>query len=137
MPAIKRAAGAASKSVVRDGIDVDRVDENLVTLSGRVTREPQTRELPSGDQVTSVIISVRRPAQLRTSGRRRASSDALTCVAWTSALRRKFGSLVVGDEVQVEGALRRRVWRTPTGIAVITEVEVTSSRRTARATMAG
>lgn len=82
---------------------------NEVALTGRVSGEPQHRVLPSGDELVSFRLVVRRPASARR--RSRQVVDTIECVAWTSRLRRRVARLVDGDEVAVTGALRRRFQR--------------------------
>lgn len=101
---------------------------------GRVSGTPETRELPSGDLLVVWRLVVDRPAPRRpvSPGTRVVTVDTIDCVAWTAAVRRTAQSLSDGDVVAVEGALRRRFWRTGAGAASRTEVEVASVRRTSR-----
>ena len=52
--------------------------------------------------------------------------DTVECAIWTARLRQRALSLPAGTMVEVEGALRRRFWRTPGGPASRYEVEVTA-----------
>ena len=106
---------------------------NEVTLVGRVAAAPEQRELPSGDVLTTFRVVVDRPPRVLPEGVRPVSVDTLDCVAWTPALRRAVGAWQPGDVVQVEGALRRRFWRSGAGAVSRTEVEVTRAKRLARA----
>lgn len=106
---------------------------NLVALTGRLAAPPLARILPSGDELLSWRLVVRREGEDR-----RARVDTLDCVAWTARLRRQVRSWAPGDLVEVEGALRRRFWRGANGAATSRcEVEVSGARRLRRATMAG
>lgn len=109
---------------------------NEVVLVGRVSGEPEERELPSGDALVSWRLVVERSAPRRTTpaGVRTPAVDTLDCVAWTAAVRRTARGLADGDVVAVEGALRRRFWRSGTGPASRTEVEVEQLRRLRRRT---
>jgi len=82
---------------------------NIVTLGGRVSQEPVTKTLPSGDQITQFRVVVDRPARLRR--RTGQSVDTFDCVAWTAALRKKSVRLTRGTVVEVSGRLRRRFTR--------------------------
>lgn len=88
---------------------VQPAPQNHVALTGRVSADPESRELPSGDSIVSFRLVVpREPAARR---RSRQSVDVLECVAWTAALRRKVERLRADDVVTVTGALRRRFTR--------------------------
>ncbi len=107
---------------------------NEVVLVGRVSGEPETRELPSGDTLVSWRVVVDRPAPRRPpEGRKPPTIDTVDCVGWTAGVRRTVRTLTDGDVVIVEGALRRRFWRGGAGMQSRTEVEVRSVRRLRRA----
>lgn len=107
---------------------------NEVMLVGRVSGAPEERELPSGDRLVSWRVVVDRPAPRRAPppGVRPPTVDTVDCVAWTGPVRRTARGLLDGDVVSVEGALRRRFWRAPTGASSRTEVEVEALRRLSR-----
>lgn len=117
---------SARRSGTRSASATDEVAPplNEVRLRGRVSTEPVTRILPSGDEIVTMRIVVSRP-----DGR----SDALDATAWTAALRRRFLAWNGGDIVEIEGALRRRFWRTPQGAASRWDIEVSAGRRLQRA----
>ncbi|TCJ23445.1 single-stranded DNA-binding protein [Nocardioides jejuensis] len=100
---------------------------NEVHLAGRVTRDPEERVLPSGDKVVSFRLSVPRPADSPRPG-----ADWVDCAVWTARLRRSVARWVTGDEVEVSGALRRRVFRTGAGVVPLVEIEVSACRRSVR-----
>ena len=115
-------------------MDGERCDEgaeagaNEVLLTGRVSGEPQERELPSGDRACS--------SGSRCGGRHHAPEAApgrgwtpLTSPAGPRPLQRKALRCSPGDAVTVHGALRRRFWRAPKGPASRYEVEVTALER--------
>lgn len=99
---------------------------NEVVLVGRVSGEPEQRELPSGDLLVAWRVVVDRPPGGRRPppGVRATTVDTLDCVAWTAGVRRTARSLAEGDVVEVSGALRRRFWRAGAGAASRCEVEV-------------
>ncbi len=101
---------------------------NHVELVGRLAADPHARVLPSGDEVHTVRLVVQRPE-----GCVGPAVDTLDCAAWTPGARRLVGRWRSGDVVAVEGALRRRFWRTPTGPASRYEVAVEGGRRLVRA----
>lgn len=102
--------------------------ENTVHLVGRLAAVPEVREMPSGDEAVVWRLVVDR-AQPGTRGR----VDTLACIAWAAGPRRAALRWRAGDIVEVDGALRRRFWRTPTGAVSRYEVEVLQARRVAPA----
>lgn len=106
-----------------------QVERNTVLVSGRLAAAALQRTLPSGDELTSFRLVVRRPEPRR----RGPAVDTLDCVTWRGDVRRALGRWQPGDLVQVEGSLHRRFWRSPTGPASRTEIEVVRARRLARA----
>jgi single-strand DNA-binding protein len=95
---------------------------------GRVSAAPEERALPSGDEIVTWRLVVARPAR-RAGPTQRSQVDTLDCVAWTSTARRSARRLAAGDTVEVQGALRRRFWRTTGGPASRCEVEASRVRR--------
>ncbi|MDO9380398.1 MAG: single-stranded DNA-binding protein [Nocardioidaceae bacterium] len=83
--------------------------------------------MPSGDEMTTFRVIVRRPpAALRKS---KVTVDSVECVAWTAATRRSASRLEPGDVVEVTGALRRRFQRSGDGPVSRVDVEVDRCRR--------
>ncbi|WP_310963351.1 single-stranded DNA-binding protein [Nocardioides terrisoli] len=122
--------------MTRQGQQIDedeRAEEpapNQVVLTGRLTRAPELRELPSGDSLVTFRLSVPRSAPTRT-GRR--AADWFDCAVWTGRLRTSTSRWLPGDEVTVSGALRRRHFRVAGGVPRTTvEVEVLAARRLTR-----
>jgi single-strand DNA-binding protein len=103
---------------------------NQVHLQGRVTTAPADRELPSGDLISTFRISVprgRTPLNRPTPK----GTDWVDCVVAGVRCRRSVAAWAVGDEVEVDGVLRRRFFRTADTAAAPTrlEVEVLRARR--------
>lgn len=101
---------------------------NEVRLVGRLAAEPARVVLPSGDHLTSFRVVVDRAG-----GASRQRVDALECSAWTARARRAVSRWQPGDVVEVEGAVRRRFFRTAAGTGSRVEVEVTGARLIRRA----
>jgi single-strand DNA-binding protein len=101
---------------------------NEVLLVGRVSAEPEVRVLPSGDEITTWRLIVARDDV--PDGR--PGQDTIDCTAWSIRTRRSASTWVAGDVVEVEGALRRRFWKTPAALASRCEVEVSRVRRVAK-----
>ena len=104
-------------------------DVNVVRLVGRLSAPPVEVVLPSGDKMCTFRVVVGRPESHKSLQR----VDALECVAFMARVRRSALSWQPGDVVEVEGAIRRRFFRTPAGAASRVEVEVSSARRVRRA----
>lgn len=102
---------------------------NEVRLVGRVSGMPSQRVMPSGDEVWTFRLVVRRPTQER----RRQSVDTLDCAVWRGRARRSVAGWSAGDVVAVRGALRRRFFRTGGAPASRVEVEVAAARLIRRA----
>ncbi len=117
------------------GTDQDRDAVNEVRLQGRLAQEPQLRELPSGDRLwTFRVVVGRAPRAPQAAGRGpRGSVDAIECAVWDARVRRSVERWHAGDVVAVEGALRRRFFRSGAGTASRVEIEVRSGRRLRRA----
>lgn len=109
-------------------------DVNEVVLTGRVSGEPQHRVLPSGDELWTLRLVVRRPAEARAVSR--ASVDTLECSVWGGRARRTAAGLADGDEVEVHGCLRRRFFRGVGGAQSRVDVAVHRLRVTRRAARA-
>jgi len=104
------------------------IDRNDVVLRGRLSTPPELRPLPSGDTLLVLKLVVRREKP-RPRGPR---SDVITCVTLLPVVQRYAAAWTTDDVVEVEGALQRRFWRTPTGTAVAYEVNCRRGRRLAR-----
>lgn len=113
--------------------DEEVVLVNDVHLVGVVPADPEERVLPSGDVIWTFRVAVRRD---RPDGAGRAVTDSLECVAWGGRVRRSVASWRPGDVVEVEGALRRRFFRTAAGVGSRVEVEVSAGRVVRRAATA-
>jgi single-strand DNA-binding protein len=105
---------------------------NVVSLAGRLTGSPEERALPSGDVIVTFRVSVPRQDTPMSRGSKQ-TSDWVDCVALGARCRRTVSTWQVGDEVTLDGALRRRFYRTGAGAATRLEVEVLKARRVARA----
>ena len=104
------------------------IDRNDVLLRGRLSAPAELRILPSGDPLVTFRLIVRRP-EPRARGR---SVDVLTCLTYDRALQRRVALWQPGDVVEVEGALQRRFWRTPTGKESVCEVNCRKGRKVPR-----
>ena len=92
---------------------------NEVVLVGRVSSTGVERELPSGDKVVEFRIVVDRKSKR---GKKR-EVDTLDIAAWSAGARRSALSLKADQWVEVNGAVRRRFWQAPSGLASRWQVE--------------
>lgn len=102
--------------------------DNTVQLRGRVSSAPVERELPSGLVIATFRVSVVRAKTAMTSGSAQ-SVDWVDCATWTARGRRAVAGWVVGDQVEICGALRRRFFRAGDASSTRLEVEVLAARR--------
>jgi single-strand DNA-binding protein len=113
-----------------DGIAPRAAARNEVVLCGRVSVPADERHLPSGDTImTTRVIIDREPRKGRTGqSRSKQRVDAIDCVAWTARVQRTIRRWRPGDRVYLEGAIRRRFYRTERGPVSRVEIEVTQAR---------
>ena len=111
----------------------DKVDRpaNEVRLDGRISGDPEERELPSGDRMWVFRVVVPRDVP-----RGRQTVDVVDCTAWDGRTRRTVSRWRDGDRVEVAGALRRRFFRQGGATASRVEVEVRTARLVRRAASA-
>ncbi|MDQ3591764.1 MAG: single-stranded DNA-binding protein [Actinomycetota bacterium] len=102
---------------------------NHVQVRGRVSTAGRERVLPSGAPIVTARLVVRRRAA---AVRPHQSVDTLDCLAWSARGRRALLSWEPGSLVEVEGAVRRRFWRGPTGPSSRVEIDVVTARRLRR-----
>jgi single-strand DNA-binding protein len=115
------------------GDEVDQVESlNQVRLQGRLSADPQLRELPSGDTMWHLRVVVERPAPAGQE-RPRQRVDSLECAVRTGRLKSQVGRWSAGDVVEVAGALRCRFFRVGGATASRVEVELTGGRIIRRA----
>jgi single-strand DNA-binding protein len=99
---------------------------NRIDLVGRVTAEPARRELSAGRRLVSWRLAMTRCADEQRGG---TEVDAVNCVSFDPQIHSGVQGWSIGDVVHVQGALRRRLWRTSAGTASFFEVEAQQVRR--------
>ena len=102
-----------------------RNPRNEVFLEGRVSSPPLEKLLPSGDRMVEFRIVIDRADRRGT----KREVDTLDIAVWLSRPRKSALSLRVDDWVSIDGAVRRRFWRAPTGLASRWQVEASQVRR--------
>jgi single-strand DNA-binding protein len=89
---------------------------NEVVLVGRLTGPPETRDLPSGDEITVWRVTVDRPPRRRGGEKQpQPGHDTVECTAWSPRVQRSAAAWQRDDVIEVSGPLRRRFWQAPTG----------------------
>ena len=98
------------------------VTVNVVVLAGTVAADPMEKELPSGDRVTEIKLSVPEAGQ---------RSLPLPVSAWhgKAITKRSLGAIGKGDEVLVHGQLVRRFYRNGAGARTVMEVVATGIKK--------
>lgn len=102
-----------------------RSPRNEVFLQGRVTSEPIEKQLPSGDSVVEFRIVIDRTRSRST----KREVDTLDIAVWLAKPRRRALTLAADDWVAIDGSVRRRFWRAPSGVASRWQVEASQLRR--------
>ena len=97
------------------------VTVNVVVLAGRVAADPVERQLPSGDEVTELRLSVPE------TGKRLLP---LPVAVWHKAVgKRALKDIGKGDDVLVHGQLSRRFYRNGGGARSVMEVVATGIKK--------
>lgn len=117
------AVGVCTDDVGMTSLDTTHAD-NIVFLRGRLAAAPELILLPSGDELLSFRMIVARTGD--SAGR--AKVDTVDCRLTAARPRRALDKAKVGQELEVQGALRRRFWRGAGGLQSRYEVEVSSAK---------
>jgi single-strand DNA-binding protein len=129
---------SATETVTETATETGR---NEVVLCGRLAAPAEERELPSGDRIAMLRVVVPRgdpPRHRRAAeGPRRATVDTIDVVCWSAATRRTAMRLRADEQVEVEGALRRRFFGGAGGRQSRYEVEAKGLRRASGGRSAG
>ena len=92
------------------------MDLNKVTLIGNMVRDPESRDLKSGQSVTRFTLATNYAWQDATTKAKKEAVDFHDCIAWG-----KLGEIIQqyvrkGSKVYVEGRLRNRQYTTKDGL---------------------
>jgi len=98
---------------------------NSVHLLGRVSSLAVSKQMPSGDMVVEFRLVVDRKSKRAV----KREVDTLDITAWLSRPQKRALSLKINDWVDVEGSIRRRFWKSPTGLASRWQVEASELRK--------
>ncbi|CAB4591481.1 unannotated protein [freshwater metagenome] len=117
--AIKSAVKITKKKVSKKAefSESEEIDLSLndLLLRGRVSAAATTKELPSGDKVVEFRLIVTRE--------NREDVDTLDIAAWSAKSRMTALSLAPDEWVEISGAVHRRFWQSPGGLASRWQVE--------------
>jgi len=82
---------------------------NQVTLMGNLTRDPELRQTPNGQSVTSFSLALNRSYKDQ-SGEWQEATDYIDIVAWGPLAERVSQYLTKGRRCLVQGRLQSRSW---------------------------
>jgi single-strand DNA-binding protein len=82
---------------------------NQVTLMGNLTRDPELRQTPTGQNVTSFSLALNR-AYKSPNGEWQEATDYIDCVCWGPLAERVAQYLSKGRRALVQGRLQSRSW---------------------------
>jgi len=82
---------------------------NQVTLMGNLTRDPELRQTPTGQNVTSFSLALNRSYKDQ-SGEWQEATDYIDIVAWGPLAERVSQYLTKGRRCLVQGRLQSRSW---------------------------
>lgn len=88
---------------------------NKVILIGNLTRDPETRQTPNGQQVCTFGIATNRQWMAKDGGKH-SSAEFHELVAWARLAEICGKYLKKGKLIYIEGYLKTRAWDTPEGI---------------------
>lgn len=77
------------------------VDEDTITISGTICKQPILRKTPFGKTITDLLIAVNRETS--------DLSDYIPTIAW-GPVANKASTLKVGDKITVEGRIQSRIY---------------------------
>jgi len=93
---------------------------NQVALVGRLSGEAKEKVLPSGSKVVEFRLIIEREKDRSGS---KQLVDTIDIAAWSAAGRKSALKLDENAWISVNGAIRRRFWQSPTGLASRWQVE--------------
>jgi single-strand DNA-binding protein len=82
---------------------------NQVFLMGNLTRDPELRQIPSGQSVTSFSLALNRSYK-DASGEWQEATDYIDCTAWGPLAERVSQYLTKGRRCLVQGRLQSHSW---------------------------
>ncbi len=89
--------------------------ENVVTLIGNVTRDPEVRFTPNGAAVAEFGLAVNRRWQNKQTNEWEEQVSFFDCKVWQDMAEHVADSISKGTRVVVTGRLEQRSWETDSG----------------------
>lgn len=107
---------------------------NKVILIGNLTRDPELRQTPNGQNIVGFGIATNR-AWVTSTGEKKASAEFHECIAWAKLAEICSKYLKKGKLVYLEGYLKTRSWESEEGIKkfkteIVVEDMIMLDRRT-------
>jgi hypothetical protein len=94
---------------------------NEVSLIGRLSGVPVEKDLPSGDKVVELRVIIGRPKNSKIKSK--VSVDTIDIAIWGAKNRKTALKFDEHSWIEVKGAIRRRFWHSPSGLASRWQVE--------------
>src|SRR3990167_1172827 len=88
---------------------------NKVIIIGNLTRDPEMRQTPNGQNVTTFGVATNREWMTQ-NGDKKNSAEFHECVAWAHLAEICSQLLRKGNLVYIEGYLKTRNWETEEGV---------------------
>jgi len=107
-------------SIAKKKLDLSGDYLNKVSLVGRLSGEAKEKILPSGSKVVEFRLIIEREKDLSGS---KQLVDTIDIATWSAVGRKSALKLDENDWISVSGAIRRRFWQSPTGLASRWQVE--------------
>jgi single-strand DNA-binding protein len=107
-------------SKVKKKLDLSGDYLNKVSLVGRLSGEVKEKILPSGSKVVEFRLIIEREKDLSGS---KQLVDTIDIATWSAVGRKSALKLNENAWISVSGAIRRRFWQSPTGLASRWQVE--------------
>lgn len=92
------------------------MDLNKVQIIGRLTRDPETRNTPSGQMVANFSVATGRQWKDKNTGQKQEQTEFHNVVAWSRLAEICQQYLRKGSQVYLEGRLQTRSWDDPSGV---------------------
>ena len=91
------------------------MDVNKVTLIGRLTDKPQSRNLPSGQRLASFSVATNYVWRDYKSKQKKDKTEFHAVIAWGKLADIVLTYLEKGSRIYLEGRLQYRKWKTTSG----------------------
>jgi len=91
------------------------MDLNKVMIIGNVTRDPESRNIPSGQTVCTFSVATNRRWRDKQTNEMQSQPEFHNIVAWAKLAETCSAYLKKGSRVYIEGRLQTRSWEDQTG----------------------